>query len=375
MAHEKLEALVSKGESLFREGNVTEAKHCFEDALAIDKRNATALNNLGAVAYQNREIGQAFSLFSRAVEANPDSCDALLNLAQCYQDCDEFAPAVALYRKALPAADVRTAVLNRIGACRAGLEDYAGALDAFNQSLTIDAGQDGIREIVSSVADNVGTSSRSGGMPDLSHLKQNMDLNLLNAEVSKYSFRVRWRFDGLMRLVSPLYRQMMSRNPGEHYAWLTTLARVYRPGVMLEFGRAQGASTLALYSGKPPAACFGSVDIARGDSLGEYFIPHELTLDDTVSVLLGDCLDLSLYGNLGFDPAQIDFLFVDVGHDGATEREFVRRVFPHLRQCLVLFDDIHLYAEMDAFWNDLPYPKLDITTSCHHSGSGLVWVE
>src|SRR5262249_47683563 len=152
-----------------------------------------ALNDLGVLAFAERNIGQAMSLFSRVLEQDAGNPDALLNLAHCYRQRQEFPLALALYRKALPLSERPSSVLNEIGACCASLDDFESARAAFQESLLHDGSQQDVKALLLDLDTRASSQAAAAPHPDLSALRTRMDLAALNTEISKQCHRVRYR--------------------------------------------------------------------------------------------------------------------------------------------------------------------------------------
>jgi hypothetical protein len=65
--------------------------------------------------------------------------------------------------------------------------------------------------------------------------------------------------------------------------------------------------------------------------------------------------------------------FIDASKDGTTERKLLANLetIPFRKPPLLVFDDIRL-MNMVPIWRGLKYPKLDVTSFGHWSGTGLV---
>ena len=69
----------------------------------------------------------------------------------------------------------------------------------------------------------------------------------------------------------------------------------------------------------------------------------------------------------------VEFLFID----GPKDNNFEWRLLEYLKTVnfrkppILMFDDTRLWS-MLKFWRELPYPKLDLTSFGHSSGTGLV---
>ncbi len=89
---------LKQGFTHFRAGRLKEASQCFEEALAADPHNVEALNNLGVITFQQKEMGRAAQFFSQALEQDPFYLDAVINLCQVLR-------ATGRLTKALPLLD------------------------------------------------------------------------------------------------------------------------------------------------------------------------------------------------------------------------------------------------------------------------------
>jgi predicted O-methyltransferase YrrM len=171
----------------------------------------------------------------------------------------------------------------------------------------------------------------------------------------------------LMSKVNSEYREYMwGRNGSGYYAWLALAVRVLKPKRILELGTYRGASTIMMYS-ELPLDCEWLISVDLEDNRD--FIQEVIFADSRVRFVSGNDLDLNIYD--GKLPELCDLLFIDTLH----ERQHVEdewAIYKHLCSsgALVVLDDIRL-NDMWEFWQALPYPKLDITADCHHSGFGI----
>ncbi len=98
---EEMEALLSKGEDSFINGDLLEASRCFLEALEGDKKNTRAWNNAGVVMFALGDEDGALQAFRAALAAEPDDIDALGNMAQVYWSQGKAEEAVVKLRNAL----------------------------------------------------------------------------------------------------------------------------------------------------------------------------------------------------------------------------------------------------------------------------------
>jgi len=164
--------------------------------------------------------------------------------------------------------------------------------------------------------------------------------------------------------------------PGEHYKLLAGLVQELQPGLVVEVGTGEGLSALAMLPHIPPHGRIVSFDIlpwseSRRTCLrATDFASGQLTqtIDDLSD---GDAFERhrDLLGNA-------DLVFVDGPKDCHFEQLFVHRC--GTLRCatgpVFLFDDIRQWNMLD-FWRGLSWPKLDITSFGHWTGTGLAeWV-
>ncbi|MCK6569500.1 tetratricopeptide repeat protein [Myxococcota bacterium] len=82
-----------------------DAADLYQEVLAVEPENATALNNLGNIEYMRRDFDRAAALFERILEASDASpysqSIAMANLGELYQINRAFEPAAEMYRHAI----------------------------------------------------------------------------------------------------------------------------------------------------------------------------------------------------------------------------------------------------------------------------------
>ncbi len=75
-----MKELFDKGEKLFSEGALPEARKCFLEVIESDTDNKEAYNNLGVIAYQLKQFEQARNYIKKALKIDPGYQDAIDNL-------------------------------------------------------------------------------------------------------------------------------------------------------------------------------------------------------------------------------------------------------------------------------------------------------
>lgn len=171
----------------------------------------------------------------------------------------------------------------------------------------------------------------------------------------------------LTRKLNPEYLGYVeARENNAYYAWLALAVRLLQPRTILELGNYYGVSSLMMYSEFGSGVQeFVSVDVKKDLR----FLPDEVRDDPRSSFLFGNDLNLAIYET--HLPVGIDFIFIDTLHElRHLLAEFY--IYKHLLSsgALVILDDIFL-GNILEFWARIPYPKLEISPTCHDSGFGM----
>ncbi len=161
--------------------------------------------------------------------------------------------------------------------------------------------------------------------------------------------------------------------PGEHYKLLSGLVKVLRPAVAMEIGTAEGLSALAMKKYMPEGGKVVTFDIVPWDQINDTMLVPEDFADSKIEQRLGDLGDRDVFEKHRELLETVEFLFID----GPKDNDFEWKLLGYLKTVkfrkapIVLFDDTRLWS-MLKFWRELPYPKLDLTSFGHSSGTGLV---
>lgn len=161
--------------------------------------------------------------------------------------------------------------------------------------------------------------------------------------------------------------------PGEHYKLLAGLVLALKPRLVVEIGTATGLSALAMMRYLPPESRLVTFDIIDWQSYpGQHLRSEDFAAGRLVQYV--DDLSQSAVAQRYHEVLKgADMIFIDAAKDRVMERKFVtnfRRV-PFERKPLLVFDDIRVW-NMLRIWQELPFPKLDVTSFGHWSGTGLV---
>jgi len=154
-----------------------------------------------------------------------------------------------------------------------------------------------------------------------------------------------------------------------YFKLLTAISKLYPEAQFLDLGTFTGASSVAyLYGGtKKPIYSYDVNDSHR-------FI-HD-GLKDRIILKKEDCIKAD-FKTLG----KVDVIFLDISHNGDDEAEALRNMETQgmLNDAMIIFDDIHLNANMERLWNGASgnedgNSKFDVTEHGHASGTGILLV-
>ncbi len=139
---------------------------------------------------------------------------------------------------------------------------------------------------------------------------------------------------------------------------------------VVELGNQTGMSTVAMYDAvrKIPSALLYSIDIEKD----QRFCPDQMFKDPQMRFLFGDVCSYDILKQL---PRNIDLLFTDTLHyDYQLRDEF--EIYQHLLadKALIAIDDIRSNDKGKLF-DELDFPKWDLTELCQGSGWGLILFE
>ena len=158
----------------------------------------------------------------------------------------------------------------------------------------------------------------------------------------------------------------LSGQANGYYRFLHSYMKSEKPKQVVELGAAAGISTIMMAVGSPETRVI-SVDC---DPFAWKWMNREYP---NVKKILGDDLDLSIYGDL--DLSKTDFWFFDSLHTKKqlqAELDLYKQFFK--KGAVLTFDDIHINEGMSEVWEELPYEKLDISDRMHYTGWGIARV-
>ena len=122
-----------------RQKRLAAAIQRFEHALALDPRNAEALNNLAVIYRQTGDTDRALSFVTRAVTREPDNGEILYNLGNIQKDVGNYPEAINAYQRAIAVQPELSVAYNNLGTLYDMTGDHTRALETFRRGLNHDA--------------------------------------------------------------------------------------------------------------------------------------------------------------------------------------------------------------------------------------------
>jgi hypothetical protein len=171
----------------------------------------------------------------------------------------------------------------------------------------------------------------------------------------------------------PNCKQWLTVWPGEHYKLLAALMLVLKPTVAIEIGTAEGLSALAMKKYMPTGSKVVTFDILPWQEIPDTLLTPDDFNDGRLEQRLGDLADPKVFDANRELIESAGFIFID----GPKDNNFEWKLLEYFKSTrfakppILMFDDTRLWS-MLKFWRDLPYPKLDLTSFGHCSGTGLV---
>lgn len=164
-----------------------------------------------------------------------------------------------------------------------------------------------------------------------------------------------------------------SKWPGEHYRILAAFMQLLKPERVVEFGTFQGRSSLSMMETLPEQSEIHTFDLINYEEIPNTLLRAEDFENNRLNQHLDNLAEEAALEKHRSLLESTDFLFIDGPKDGTTEPCLVKNLnkIKFKKPPIVVFDDIHNY-KMLKLWDELPYPKFDMTSFGHWTGTGLV---
>ena len=161
--------------------------------------------------------------------------------------------------------------------------------------------------------------------------------------------------------------------PGENYKLLAGLVRTVKPSLITEIGTGGGTSTLTMRQVTPPGGRIVTFDVLGWRDWPGSLLREDDFADGRLEQSTDDVSDPAMFARHRALFAQSQLIFLDAAKDGVMEQ----RILDHLQGVtfptppLLVFDDIRVW-NMLRTWRNICFPKLDLTSFGHWTGTGLV---
>ena len=162
--------------------------------------------------------------------------------------------------------------------------------------------------------------------------------------------------------------------PGEHYRLLAGCVAQLQPTTVVEVGTHTGLSALSLKKYLPQRGRLVTFDLLKWDKIPGSYLTRGDFEDGRLVQVLANLADPSAFREHADLLAGAELIFVDGPKDRRFEPAFAEQLekVTFRTPPWVVFDDIR-DLNMLQFWRDIRYPKLDISSFGHWTGTGLVY--
>ena len=160
--------------------------------------------------------------------------------------------------------------------------------------------------------------------------------------------------------------------PGDHYKLLSAFVKVLKPTLIVEIGTATGLSALALKKHLPVSSLLATFDIFDWKDHKNTHLVEEDFYDKRLVQYVDDLSNLRNVNKHKNLLEKADIIFIDATHDGILEKQLITNfeTLNFVKNPLIIMDDIRVWT-MLKMWRELSFPKLDLTSFGHWSGTGI----
>lgn len=161
--------------------------------------------------------------------------------------------------------------------------------------------------------------------------------------------------------------------PGEHYKLLAGFIKALNPKTVIEIGTATGLSALCLKQEMSKDSKIYTYDIFSWKDDPSTHLTNDDFLDNRLIQYVEDLSNIETFNKHKTLLENSDLIFIDATHDGQLEKKLLDllKTCSFKNRLYIIFDDIRVWT-MIKMWREIFYPKLDLTSFGHWSGTGIV---
>jgi predicted O-methyltransferase YrrM len=173
------------------------------------------------------------------------------------------------------------------------------------------------------------------------------------------------------QLAQKVDREYVLLWPGEHYRLLAGFASAMQPVLAIEIGTWQGAAAAILAEKSSRVVTFDIVPLNRIPGAIVDLVDRYPNITQVVSDLMSEENRIA-HGDLF---READLVFVDGPKDGVFEPAVVPKILGMMRPgSVMILDDIRFAGMQDLWRSGINYPRIDLGSFGHSSGTGVVFV-
>jgi glycosyltransferase involved in cell wall biosynthesis len=122
--------------------NIDGAKKALKGSLGMDEASGDAHRLMGMIAFEEMKFGQAAVHYEEAVKASPAEDKLYFELARAYVACGSTDKAAATIDRAVKMGIASAGLLRCLGVVRIKKKDFDGAIEAYQDALGLDPGDE-----------------------------------------------------------------------------------------------------------------------------------------------------------------------------------------------------------------------------------------
>lgn len=161
--------------------------------------------------------------------------------------------------------------------------------------------------------------------------------------------------------------------PGENYKLLAGFVLTLKPKLVIEIGTGTGLSALSMKKYLPSGSRIVTFDIIDWKSTSDSYLSAADFADEKLIQYNDDLSNSSIFLKHRELLVEGNIIFIDAAKDGVMEQKLIDNLkkISFKANPLIVFDDIRVW-NMLKVWRNISFPKLDLTSFGHWSGTGIV---